>query len=709
MKYGISVPNFGSYGDVRVLAELAREAEAAGWDGFFVWDHVESGGAPGAPMCDPWIALAAVALATKRIRIGPMVTPVPRRRPWKLARETATLDRLSGGRVTLGVGLGFPPAEYSTFGEDADLRVRAAKLDEGLAVLAGLWSGRRFRHEGRHFRVGETTFAPQPVQSPRIPIWVAAMWPNLAPVRRAARWDGVVPIHADITPLSSREVREILACVRAHRTGDGPFDVVLSGESSGDMPHVLQEPLRAYEEAGATWWLEVLTDWRGPLDAMRDQIRGRTRRSSSSPAGDGKESSPSPLRTHPFDPAVLESPFEYYRALRAEAPVFRDPFTGIFHVATYDLVLEALRDFETFGSRFAPAMGAGTLAELAGDPELESLREGSYPGVDTMLTADPPEHERFRGLVNKAFTPRRVDALEPGVAKLADALIDAFVADSRFEVLSQFAVLLPLSVIADQIGVSRADLPRLKRWTDGFTAQLSGMARGEGAKEAVRRIFEFQRYFAARVEEARLSPRDDVLSDLVRARLEGERPLDMPETLSILQQLLVAGNETTASAIAEGLLLLVQNPDELALVRDDPSLLPNLVEEVLRLATPTASMWRKAARDAALGGVEIPAGSMVLLRFASANRDESRFPDPDRFDVRRANAGEHLAFGHGIHFCLGAMLARKEMKVAFAALLDRLDALRLAPGSPEPRHKPSVLLRGLAELHLAFERRAPSR
>jgi len=410
-------------------------------------------------------------------------------------------------------------------------------------------------------------------------------------------------------------------------------------------------------------------------------------------------------KTHPFDPAVLESPWEYYRALRAEAPVFRDPFTGIFHVASYDLVLEALRDFETWSNRFAPAMGASAQAEIAGDPELEAMRAKSYPGVDTMLTADPPEHRRFRGLVNKAFTPRRVDGLEPGISKLADALIDRFAADGRFEVLSQFSVLLPLTVIADQLGVPRADLAKFKRWTDGFTAQLSGMASGADAREAVRRIFEFQQYFAARVEEAKLAPREDILSDLVRARIDGERPLDMAETLSIVQQLLVAGNETTAAAIAEGMLLMVRHPEELRLVREDPSLVPNLVEEVLRLATPTTNMWRKAKRDAVLGGVAIPKDSMLLLRFASANRDETRFPDADRFDVRRANAAEHLAFGHGNHFCIGANLARKEMQVAFRALFDRLEGFRLAPGSPAPRHKPSVLLRGLAELDLDFTRR----
>ena len=260
-------------------------------------------------------------------------------------------------------------------------------------------------------------------------------------------------------------------------------------------------------------------------------------------------------RTHPFDPAVLETPWSYYRELRAEAPVFRDPFTGVFHVASYELVVEVLRDPETYSNRFAPAMGSASLAELANDPELVALAAKSYPGVDTLLTADAPEHKRFRGLVNKAFTPRRVAGID--IAQQAAALVEGFADTGHFEVLSQYSVPLTLTVIADQLGVPRADLPKFKRWTDGFTAQLSGLASGEDALEAARRILEFQHYFADCVEAARAAPREDIVSDLVRARVEGERPLDMAETLSILQQLLVAGNDTTASAIAEGLLLLV--------------------------------------------------------------------------------------------------------------------------------------------------------
>ena len=193
VRFGIDVPNFGEFSNPQTLGELAYEAEHSGWDGFFIWDHIAL--EMREPMCDPWIALTAVAMRTRRINIGPMVTPIPRRRPWKLARETVSLDHLSNGRLILGVGLGNPPdTEYERFGEDGDAIVRAQKLDEGLDVLAGLWSGEQFSYLGTHYQVTETVFLPRPVQSPRIPVWVASMSRNKRPLRRAARWDGVYPI-----------------------------------------------------------------------------------------------------------------------------------------------------------------------------------------------------------------------------------------------------------------------------------------------------------------------------------------------------------------------------------------------------------------------------------------------------------------------------------------------------------------------------------
>src|SRR5437870_13324307 len=191
MRFAVTLPHFGPYADARLLSELALEAEDAGWDGFFIWDHI-SWGMSGTPMVDPWVALTAVALNTSRIRFGPMVTPLPRRRPTKIARETVSLDRLSDGRFILGVGIGQGEDEWENLGDEGDPKVRGAMLDEALDLLEQLWSGQPVNHEGTYYTVKHSIYVPTPVQEPRIPIWVAGVWPNKKPFRRAARWDGVV-------------------------------------------------------------------------------------------------------------------------------------------------------------------------------------------------------------------------------------------------------------------------------------------------------------------------------------------------------------------------------------------------------------------------------------------------------------------------------------------------------------------------------------
>ena len=242
------------------------------------WDHVQWF-VPGerVPMVDPWIALAAVAVATSRIRLGPMVTPVPRRRPWKLARETVTLDHLSGGRLILGVGLGDPVAtEFGAFGEETDAPRRAGLLDEGLAVLTGLWRGEPFSFQGEHFQIRDARCWPPPVQSPRIPIWVAGLWPNRPPQRRAARWDGVFSIKPrtdNSGTLTPDEVRELIAYVRSQREADAAFDVVVYGATPADDPGRAAELVAPYAEAGLTWWQESLSGFRGPLELTRARIR----------------------------------------------------------------------------------------------------------------------------------------------------------------------------------------------------------------------------------------------------------------------------------------------------------------------------------------------------------------------------------------------------------------------------------------------------
>ena len=288
MRYAVDCPNYGDYVDPRTHADLAYEAEQAGWDGFFVWDHMNYLGPPwqtgGDGMSDPWIILAAVALRTEHIKIGPMVTPLPRRRPWKLARETVTLDRFSNGRLILGVGLGAPAEiEYEQLGEDGDAKVRAAKLDEGLDVLTGLWSGEPFSYRGEHYQVDNAKFLPRPVQSPRIPIWVAGLWPNKPPFRRAARWDGAFPISEGRGPvpfdggmtgvIPPSEIEAMMAYIKERRTSDAPFDVVFGGMTPTADPRGAAETVAAYAEAGLTWWVESIGPWRGSCDESLARVR----------------------------------------------------------------------------------------------------------------------------------------------------------------------------------------------------------------------------------------------------------------------------------------------------------------------------------------------------------------------------------------------------------------------------------------------------
>jgi alkanesulfonate monooxygenase SsuD/methylene tetrahydromethanopterin reductase-like flavin-dependent oxidoreductase (luciferase family) len=262
MQYGMSIPPFGDLADPRALADFARVAEAAGWDGFFIWDHM-IWNPTFHPMVDPWVGLSAVAVSTQRMRLGTMITPVARRRPWKLARETVSLDRLSNGRLILGVGLGDPAQwEFGFFGEETEASVRAKRLDEGLAILNGLWSGAPFSFQGEQYTLHEVAFRPRPLQAPRIPIWVGGGWPHKRPLRRAAQWDGACCIGQWEAILTPDVWRAIAASIASYRTTDEPFDLVHIGRSTG-IDHAADVALVAtYAEAGVTWWIEDISPWR---------------------------------------------------------------------------------------------------------------------------------------------------------------------------------------------------------------------------------------------------------------------------------------------------------------------------------------------------------------------------------------------------------------------------------------------------------------
>ncbi len=277
MKYGFVFPG----GDVHTIAEMAAEAEEAGWDGVFIPDciyiDVESKSDP-IPAFDPWVVLAAIAMRTERVRLGTMLTPVSRRRPWKLAREVATLDQLSNGRMVLPVGLGaLDDAGFAKVGEATDRKVRAQMLDEGLAILAGLWSGRPFSYEGEYYHIQEMTFLPSPVQSPRVPIWVVGAWPRKKSMRRVLRWDGLLPnklnddgSFAEITPADIGEMKRFIDEQRSETT---PFDIIWEGRTPGEDRGKAAEVVRPWEEAGATWWMEAM--WTAPNGP--DDVRKRVR------------------------------------------------------------------------------------------------------------------------------------------------------------------------------------------------------------------------------------------------------------------------------------------------------------------------------------------------------------------------------------------------------------------------------------------------
>jgi alkanesulfonate monooxygenase SsuD/methylene tetrahydromethanopterin reductase-like flavin-dependent oxidoreductase (luciferase family) len=267
VRFGVYVPTFGEY-DVPTLAELARESEAAGWDGFFIWDHLLwSPGGRG--LADTTVALTAIALATERVRFGALVSALARRRPWKFAKETATLDRLSGGRLVVGVGLG-ASSDIHPVGEEGDARHVAEVLDEGLELLQALWSGTPVTHRGRHFTLDAAQILPAPLQLPRIPIWVAGFWPSRAPFRRAARWDGALPLKRGhlLEELSPEELRRCSEYLHEQRSANAPFDLIAFSTSMRRDPQLVA----AREEAGASWWLESVNPLSESLRDFRSRV-----------------------------------------------------------------------------------------------------------------------------------------------------------------------------------------------------------------------------------------------------------------------------------------------------------------------------------------------------------------------------------------------------------------------------------------------------
>jgi len=398
------------------------------------------------------------------------------------------------------------------------------------------------------------------------------------------------------------------------------------------------------------------------------------------------------LSKDPLDPAITECPFDYYQALRAAGGVFQVPDRNFFLVSRHDLVMQVVKDTDTFSSK------TGVQVPSAPDGS-HRPREGV---VRTLLTADPPEHRFYRSLVNKAFSLKRVSSWEPRIRAIADELIDDFSARGSCEMNFDFAVPLPMIVIIEALGLPRDMLRQFKTWSDTIS-HLGGMLSAEEMVDVQKLRVDFSGWVDDIIAERKLNLGDDFISDLIRARFKDSRPLDDAELNSIVLQFLVAGNETTTNTITSGMLLLLQHPDQMKRVLEDRSLIPNLVEEVLRVESPVQTHFRYATKATELNGVQIPEGAGVGVMYGCANRDESHFSQPDVFDVRRENASKHLAFSQGVHFCPGAPLARLESAIAFEHLFQRLGNFQLDEALSDLRHLPSFTHRSLRKLQVTFD------
>ncbi|MGE4605611.1 MAG: cytochrome P450 [Myxococcota bacterium] len=409
---------------------------------------------------------------------------------------------------------------------------------------------------------------------------------------------------------------------------------------------------------------------------------------------------------NPFDPATLQDPFPAYEALRRNAPAFRHELTGMYFISRHATVKRVLGDTDTFSSRMSNAFTAGPKdIDSAIAAELKEVSKKLAPPSDTMLTADPPQQTRYRKAMGRAFT-QRVPTFEAAIREIAIELIDSWPADGRVDFMNSFAVPFPVKTIAQMLAMKSGLEADIKRWSDDSVAGLGTQIDDARRLEAARGVLELQTYWTDEVDLRRREPRDDFITDLAQVQFDdpesGKRPLTTSEAISILQQLMVAGNETTTKLINELMKLLAQNPEQWRRLREDPSRVDAVVEEGLRLSTPNQGLFRQVRQDVELEGVSIAKGSTVWVMFASANRDDEVFPDAERFDPDRPNLREHLALGSGAHFCIGAPLARLETKIALLEIAKRVGTMRIADGATLT-YEPSFILRGLAELELQIE------
>jgi len=395
----------------------------------------------------------------------------------------------------------------------------------------------------------------------------------------------------------------------------------------------------------------------------------------------------------PLDPVVVADPYPFYAQLRAEAPVhlLED---GLWAVSRYDDVLAVLRDPTTFSS----ALGMGDLLKGGASPRMRRLRPDRF-GIDLaslriLIATDPPDHTKLRRLAGKAFTPREVAALEPRIRQLCEAMVDELITaseDGRGDLVAQVAYPLPVTVIAELLGIPIERRDDFKRWSDALVGGLSGTWDEAQAQASAIEMFV---YFTEVVAERQARPGEDLISLLcVRAR-EGDDALNPMEIVAFCVLLLIAGNETTTNLIGNGMRALWAHPDEARRLRAHPGLASLAVEEALRYDAPVQALFRATTVDTELAGVSLPRHAPVMVMFGSANRDGAHFERPDQFVIDRS-PNDHLAFGSGIHLCLGAPLARLEGRIVAETMLERVRKIEPAG---EPQFVDSFVLRGLSRL-----------
>ena len=411
-----------------------------------------------------------------------------------------------------------------------------------------------------------------------------------------------------------------------------------------------------------------------------------------------------------FDVETLKSPHAVHRRLRDEAPVYFAEELGVHVVTRYDLLREALRDPETYSSQFGDFLQEPQKRRFeAASPETReailAIAGKLVHEPPTMLTLDRPEHTAFRTLVNELFTGSRIRRAQPAVQQVIDDTVDALAPASAIDFIARFAMPIPLRIIGDRLGVAEEDRGLFERCASNAADSLRLNFHDD--RETVRRMqleLDLQRLMLRTFDERCAAPRDDMISVLANSRLQpGNRPLTHGEVSSILRQFLVAGHETTSSAFGWGMLALCERPELQDELRAHPGKVRTFVEEVLRRESPVQGLPRVVTKDTQLGGYSLRAGDFLMLRYGAANRDERAFDNPDEIDLDRRKAGTQMAFGSGVHHCIGAPLARQELNLGFATLLERAENFRLDPDQPPPEAEPSFVLRNLAHLHVRFD------